>query len=183
MLDLRHRGRAAGAVVFARGEGAWWGDDAGYFAMTNGGQNTLGQIVKYQPSRYEGTWRESVEPGTIELFAEPNDSALLSNCDNLTVAPWGDLVVSEDTKGVCRIIGITPAGEYYVIAENPHVGNELAGVCFSPDGSTLFANVRSQATRSRSPDRGLPFSRPAQLGVDRRRAGTSCRAGAKAVPI
>src|SRR5690606_12961432 len=88
VIDLRHRGRAAGAAVFARGEGAWWGDGAGYFAMTNGGRQTLGQVFKYSPSPYEGTARESEAPGTIELFAEPNDSAIASNFDNLTIAPW-----------------------------------------------------------------------------------------------
>ena len=142
VLDLRHRGRADGAAVFARGEGAWWAGDSAYFAMTNGGRNTLGQIFRYVPSPYEGTAREAEAPGTIELFVEPNDSALLRNCDNLTVAPWGDLVIAEDHKGICRLIGITPQGEFYLIATNPLEGNELAGVCFSPDGSTLFANVQ-----------------------------------------
>ncbi len=143
VLDLRHRGRAAGAAVFARGEGAWWGDGAGYFAMTNGGRNTMGQIFKYTPSPHEGTPAEATHPGTLELFAEPNDTGLLSNCDNLCIAPWGDLIVCEDTNGTCRIVGITPAGEYYVIADNPTPNRELAGACFSPDGSTLFVNVQN----------------------------------------
>ena len=142
VLDLRHRGRAAGAAVFARGEGAWWGDGAGYFAMTNGGQNTMGQIFKYTPSPFEGTAQEKVHPGTLELYAEPNDTGLLSNGDNITIAPWGDLIICEDTKGLCRVIGITPAGEYYVIAQAAELDRELAGVCFSPDGSTLFVNVQ-----------------------------------------
>ncbi len=143
VLDLRQRGRAAGAAVFARGEGAWWGDGAGYFAMTNGGRNTMGQIFKYVPSPDEGTPAESAQPGTLELFAEPNDTGLLANCDNLTIAPWGDLILCEDTKGYCRIIGITPQGEYYVIAANAQPDRELAGACFSPDGTTLFVNVQN----------------------------------------
>lgn len=142
-LDLRYRGRAQGAAVFARGEGAWWGEGEGYFAMTNGGRTTMGQIFRYVPSPYEGTDRESEAPGSIELYIEPNDTALLKNCDNLTIAPWGDLVICEDTKGVCRIIGVTPAGEYYTIAENAGPeASEWAGACFSPDGTTLFANVQ-----------------------------------------
>ncbi|GAB5562609.1 MAG: PhoX family phosphatase [Synoicihabitans sp.] len=142
-LDLRYRGRAKGAAVFARGEGAWWGEGEGYFAMTNGGANTFGQIFRYVPSPYEGTARESEQPGTLELFVEPNDTELIRNCDNLTIAPWGDLVVCEDTKGVNRMMGITPAGEFYPIAV---VGgdsqSEWAGACFSPDGTTLFANIQ-----------------------------------------
>ena len=141
--DLRKRGAAAGAAIFARGEGAWWGNDSAYFAMTNGGRKLLGQIFRYRPSPAEGTPGERTRPGTIELFAEPNDNALLSNCDNVTVAPWGDLVICEDTGGVCRIIGVTPQGRYYVLGANLEPGRELAGACFSPDGSTLFVNVQT----------------------------------------
>ena len=142
-LDLRYRGRAKGAAVFARGEGAWWAENEGYFAMTNGGKNTFGQIFRYVPSPFEGTPRENEQPGTLELFAEPNDVKLLRNCDNLTIAPWGDLILCEDTNGVNRIMGVTPQGEFYPIAANlgPE-GSEWAGACFSPDGTTLFANAQ-----------------------------------------
>jgi uncharacterized protein len=141
--DLRLRGFGAGAALFARGEGAWWGEDAAWFAMTNGGSAKLGQVFRYRPSEYEGTPREAEAPGTIELFVEPNDSALLSNADNLCVAPWGDIILAEDTRGVCRLVGVTPKGEFYVIGRNVIEGRELAGVCFSPDGSTLFCNVQN----------------------------------------
>lgn len=142
-LDLRYRGRAKGAAVFARGEGAWWGEGEGYFVMTNGGANTFGQIFRYIPSPFEGTARESEQPGRIELFAEPNDTELLRNGDNITIAPWGDLIICEDTKGVNRIMGVSAAGEFYEIAANvAPEGSEWAGACFSPDGTTLFANIQ-----------------------------------------
>jgi secreted PhoX family phosphatase len=141
--DLRKRGAAAGAAVFARGEGAWTGGDGVYFAMTNGGRKLLGQIFRYVPGPYEGTAREAESPGTLELFAQPDDSALLTNCDNLTIAPWGDVVICEDNGGHCRVVGVTPAGEFYVIASLLEAGRELAGACFSPDGTTLFVNVQT----------------------------------------
>jgi secreted PhoX family phosphatase len=141
--DLRKRGFAAGAALFARGEGAWWGGDAAWFAMTNGGMKQLGQIFRYRPSPHEGTAAEESAPGTIELFVEPNDSELVSNADNLVVAPWGDLVLCEDTGACCRLVGVTPRGEFYVIGRNPVRGRELAGACFSPDGKTLFVNTQT----------------------------------------
>lgn len=141
--DLRKRGFAAGAALFARGEGAWWGGDAAWFAMTNGGMKQLGQIFRYRPSPHEGTAAEENAPGTIELFVEPNDSELVSNADNLVMAPWGDLVLCEDTGACCRLVGVTPRGEFYVIGRNPTAGRELAGVCFSPDGRTLFVNTQT----------------------------------------
>ena len=106
-----------------------------------------GQIWRYVPSINEGTKREQHTPATLELFVEPNNSNLLENCDNLTVAPWGDVVTCEDGKcddGTKEefIIGITPAGHLYRIARNAYNPSELAGVTFSPDGSTLFVNIQ-----------------------------------------
>lgn len=141
--DLRYRGVKAGAVPFARGEGAWAGKDGIYLAMTSGGVKLLGQVFRYVPSPYEGTDREHEKPGTLELYIEPNDSDILCNGDNLAVTPWGDLLICEDNKNRCRVLGVTPHGEIYVIAENCEAGRELAGACFSPDGSTLFFNVQT----------------------------------------
>ena len=72
---------------------------------------------------------------------EPNNTRLVENCDNLTMSPKGDLVVCEDKENP-RVIGITPDGHFYVIAENVGYPSEFAGATFSPDGSTLFVNIQ-----------------------------------------
>ncbi len=142
--DLRYRGYQAGAARFARGEGMWYGNNEVYWACTNGGRKKLGQIWRYIPGPHEGTPEEKHHPGTLELFVEPNDAELVQNADNLTVAPWGDLVVCEDRSGaVVRLCGVTPQGRLYTLA-NHHRRSEFAGVCFSPDGSTLFVNIQGE---------------------------------------
>lgn len=141
--DLRLRGFAAGAARFARGEGMWHGNDEVYFACTNGGAAKKGQIWRYIPSEFEGTGRESEAPGKLELFVEAANGNVIDNADNLTVAPWGDVIICEDGAGPDQFIrGITPAGHVYNIARNAISESELAGVCFSPDGSTLFVNIQ-----------------------------------------
>lgn len=140
--DLRHRGFCAGAACFARAEGAWYGRDSAYFACTEGGRNRKGQIWRYTPSPHEGTSRESEHPGRLELFVEPNDSTLVDNADNLTVAPWGDLVACEDGPGEQFLLGITPAGKIHKLARSAGTGGEFAGATFSPDGTTLFVNIQ-----------------------------------------
>jgi secreted PhoX family phosphatase len=142
--DLRHRGFDAGAARFARGEGMWTGDDGIYFACTSGGRERKGQIFRYRPSPYEGTAQESRQPGTLELFVEPNDARLMENADNLCVAPWGDLIVCEDGTDDDYMFGVTPQGEIYRFGHNMTGGGELAGACFSPDGTTLFVNMQGQ---------------------------------------
>lgn len=140
--DLRHRGVKAGAAIFARGEGMWFGNDAIYFACTNGGPNKDGQIWKYTPSEHEGKTGEIENPGRLELFVEPNDSTVVQRADNLTVAPWGDLIVCEDGPNENFLFGVTPRGEIYKFAKNALSVSELAGAVFSPDGSTLFMNIQ-----------------------------------------
>ncbi len=140
--DLRYRGFEAGAARFARGEGMWYGNDAIYFACTTGGVKKNGQIWRYVPSPNEGQPGETANPGKLELFIEPNDNKLMQNADNLTIAPWGDVMVCEDRSGDARIVGVTPRGELYHFGRNRLSKSELAGICFSPDGSTLFVNIQ-----------------------------------------
>lgn len=139
--DLRLRGHEDGAAIFARGEGIWFGDGELYFACTNGGLTQTGQVYRYRPSPLEGQPGEISQPGKLELFAEPNNSNLLEFCDNLTIAPWGDVVLCED-KPESHIMGITAEGKFYKIAKNSGLPSEFAGATFSPDGSTLFVNIQ-----------------------------------------
>jgi hypothetical protein len=144
--DLKARGHAKGAALFARGEGIHLGADGFYLTCTSGGPAKIGQILRYRPSEREG---QAGEAGALELFVESADKAVLDYADNLTAAPWGDLIVCEDKlMGSNGLKGVTPEGRVYTIGRNamPNppgqpVNTELAGVCFSPDGSTMFLNL------------------------------------------
>jgi hypothetical protein len=140
--DLRFRGFDSGAARFARGEGIWFGDGCLFIACTNGGPAKRGQVYQYTPGSSEGTPDEDRTPGRLQLFLESGRDDLLRNADNITMAPWGDLVISEDSDGSDRIVGVTPGGHQYLIAANRMNNSELAGVTFSPDGSTLFVNMQ-----------------------------------------
>ncbi len=139
--DLRHRGFAAGAALFARGEGLWFGDGVFFFACTNGGPTLLGQIFKYTPAAPDGSDGSS-STGTLELFIESTDDNVIRSADNLTIAPWGDLIVCEDRRTESHLRGITFDGKIYTIARNALNGTELAGACFAPDRSTMFVNLQ-----------------------------------------
>lgn len=141
--DLRLRGFAKGAALFARGEGMWYGQEAIYFACTSGGSAHKGQIWRYMPSPHEGAAGEKKVPGHLELFVEPNDGAIVDNADNLTVAPWGDLVVCEDGPEDQYLVGVTPAGQLYHLAYNAYNESEFAGAVFSPNGETLYVNIQN----------------------------------------
>ena len=121
----------------------FYGNGEIYFACTNGGAKKLGQIFRYRPSFSEGMAGESSVPGKLELFIESYDLEILKACDNLTVAPWGDIVICEDDGDSSAIVGTTPEGAMYKIGHlDMEGGSEFAGACFSPDGTTLFVNIQ-----------------------------------------
>jgi secreted PhoX family phosphatase len=140
--DLRNRGRAVGAAIFARGEGIHAGNNELYFTCTSGGAKKLGQIFRYIPSPFEGHAGERERPGRLQLFLESRDASVLEYGDNLIVAPNGHLIVCEDrTDGKPNHLrGVTPEGRVYTLALL-RADTELAGVCFAPDGRTMFVNV------------------------------------------
>jgi hypothetical protein len=125
--------RENGATRFTRGEGIWMAGDRLWFACTDGGKRRKGQIWQLEADR-------------LTLFCQPDDAHLLENGDNLTLAPWGDLLVCEDTVGDDldpgqHLVGITPQGQPYHLGRNALNRAELSGVCCAPDGKTLFVNI------------------------------------------
>jgi hypothetical protein len=113
-----------------------------FFTATIGGPSLLGQIFRYRVSPNEGKNSESAASDTLTLIAESTEQSMLRGADNIMMAPFGDLIVCEDTATHCGIVGIGPDGTQYAIADNPHSDSELAGACFSPDGEILFVNIQ-----------------------------------------
>jgi uncharacterized protein len=144
---LAQRGHAKGAAYFARGEGLAHAIENGrsviYFTATSGGAAGKGQIFRYAPGRFEGRPEERAEPGTLELFVESRGEGHFDYPDNLTAAPWGDLLVCEDGSNGNWLRGVTASGRVYPIARNAMNQSEFAGVTVSPDGSTVFVNIQN----------------------------------------
>jgi len=143
---LRLEGREKGALIFARGEGIINSPDSIYFTCTSGGLNQKGQIWKFNFSDPKNEtielWYESSNPsyGRYNKSFKGDD---LNMPDNITLSPWGDLIICEDNSDINRLWGVSKEGQPYIIAENRYSGSEFAGVCFSPSGETMFVNLQS----------------------------------------
>jgi hypothetical protein len=127
-------------------EGAWWGDGGAYFvssfARVSDGSSANdhdGQVWFYDPAS------ETVTLKTI--FAVNPDPVVDSDShdgpDNMTVSPYGGIILAEDGNGIQHLVGVTDEGKSYPLARNDLNQSEFAGVAFSGDGSVLFVGIQS----------------------------------------
>ena len=168
-----NQGWAKGGAKFNRLEGCWEDDGVIFFVSTSGGdakngdvnsdgyEEGFGQVWAYKPGR---------DGGVLVLVYESPSGAKLDSPDNLTVTPRGGLVACEDDASseyedthplapgitnVNRLIGLTLRGQAFEFAVNVLNGSELAGVCFSPSGDTMFFNLFGRARFDEDPVQGM----------------------------
>ncbi|OLP18013.1 phosphatase [Leptolyngbya sp. 'hensonii'] len=159
-VGVRYEAQAKGAATFFRGEGCWYGNGLIYFVATQSGPPAV-QNLPSPPGNGRGNgqvWAYNPAKETLTLVVEAAASGtLLDEPDNVTVTPFGDLFLCEDSSDDFQyIVGVNAKGELYQFAQNtlfskvtndpakqPFVGNEFAGACFSPDGQTLFVNIQT----------------------------------------
>ena len=122
-------------------EGCWWGNGVLYFGSSYervAGVEHHGQIWALDPAA-----------STITLVAYiPVDDPTFDSPDNITVTPWGGLMLCEDGDDEQYIVGVDVAtGECWAFGRNAMSSmNEFTGANFSPDGSTMFVNVQNPST-------------------------------------
>jgi uncharacterized protein len=156
-----NQGRAQGAALFSRLEGATFSKRKVYFDATQGGGppepgvsdtvggygNGSGQIWAYDPAEQRLTC----------VFQSPGPD-VLDLPDNITHSARGTIVICEDNVNDNYIRGLTGGGNLFDIALNrlvsstgtPRFNDEFAGATFSPDGGTLFVNIQAS--------RGITFA-------------------------
>ncbi|UGY90702.1 alkaline phosphatase PhoX [Streptomyces gobiensis] len=131
-------------------EGMWWSDGGAYFVSSyardeSPGAPHDGQVWFYDPKRRTVTLKV-----LLGVNPDPSEPGAFDGPDNITVSPYGGLIIAEDGEGVQHLFGATDDGRTYELARNEvNVGTdekpayqEFTGVCFSPDGATLYANIQ-----------------------------------------
>ncbi|MGW7369559.1 alkaline phosphatase PhoX [Streptomyces sp. NPDC054841] len=141
-----------GEVTRARKlEGMWWADGGAYIVSSyareeSPGRPHDGQVWFYDPRRRTLTLKV-----LLGVNADPSKDGAYDGPDNITVSPYGGLIIAEDGEGIQHLFGATERGRTYPIARNDlNIGteeepeySEFTGVVFSPDGRTLFANIQT----------------------------------------
>jgi uncharacterized protein len=148
---------AAGAAVFKRLEGCWYGFGRVFFTAASGGDAGRGQVWQYRPRGGDrGELTLIFQSPAAGVFHGPDKP------DNITVSPRGTgLLVCEDNGHRVHLRGITPEGTVFDFARNLADTREFAGVCFGPDGETLFVNIQGTLRPSATYAIGGPWRRGA----------------------
>ncbi len=135
--SLRESARKAGASTFARGEGVAARVDGGkpliVFTATSGGPAGRGQLFALRPTK---------EGGEIEVLADARDGVDLDMPDNICFGPDGTLFIAEDGSEPNGVRVLTKDGRVLTLCVSRLPG-EIAGVCLSPRGDTLFLNLQN----------------------------------------
>jgi hypothetical protein len=134
------QGLKSGATAFLRLEGIYFRGRDLYFTATSAGAAGAGQIWVYRP-----------DAGELELVYESPAIAVMDFPDQICGMQEG-MVICQDSKRVApqALWWLKPGGSPQVLARN-HVifegtdyrAAEWSGVCTSPDGKWLFANIYS----------------------------------------
>ena len=139
-MKTKLQGRESGATTFNGSEGIIvdinnLNQSEIFFTCKSGGFAGLGQIWRYNPSN-----------DYITLFYESSSKDEFWMGDNITISPWGDLIVCEDNdSNACKLIGFTPKGKLYVLGKvSSKRSTEISGVCFSPDGTKMGLNLQHE---------------------------------------
>ncbi len=125
-------------------EGMWWGDGGAYFVAS------FARTSDGSAAQHDGqVWFLDPHCDTIELklhfaYTPADQDSDPDGPDNITVSPYGGVILAEDGDGKSHLVGSTDSGEVFFFARNEHADDaEFCGVTFSRDRKTLFASVQS----------------------------------------
>ncbi|MBW3606467.1 MAG: PhoX family protein [Actinobacteria bacterium] len=147
IVAVGDQGRAKGAAIFARLEGAAMHGPVVYFASTQGGQALPGEE---DPSGFgQGfgqIWAYHTTRERLFLLFESPSREVLDFPDNIATSRTGTLVICEDGDEGNYLRGLTRQGSIFDFAKNNIEGrtdDEFAGATFSPDYETLYVNIQA----------------------------------------
>jgi len=87
-------------------------------------------------------WKYTPSTNELELVLHIATGGKFDSPDNICVSPFGGgVMIAEDGGGEQFLVGTTVDNEPYAFARNALNDGELAGVTFTDDEKTLFANL------------------------------------------
>jgi uncharacterized protein len=125
-------------------EGMWWGDGGAYFVAS------FARTSDESAAQHDGQiWFLDPLDSTIELklwfaYTPSDQDSDPDGPDNITVSPYGGVIIAEDGDGKNHLVGSSDSGDVFFFARNELEGDsEFTGPTFSNDKKTLFACIQT----------------------------------------
>ena len=143
--QFRWSGNPTGAEITRsrKLEGAWWGDNGAYFvasfARSSDGSAAQhdGQVWFLDPLA------QTLRLVTAFAYTPGDQDTDADGPDNITVSPYGGVLLAEDGEGKQHLVGVTDDGSSFFFARNELPGDEeFTAPNFSTDKKTLFVNTQ-----------------------------------------
>lgn len=137
--DLRSQGKRLQCATFPYGGPMCRHGSDIYFLCGRSPEASQSQVWRYRPTPKAASGESDGELDLVISFGE-NDA--LTSITDLSITPWGDLLVCGEREGEAYLAGATLEGDVYLIARSQFSGGyPFAGAVFGPGGRTLFVNV------------------------------------------
>lgn len=145
-------------------EGAYWGDGGAYFiasfARVSDGSTVEhdGQVWFYDPRTQSVTLQ-----AIFGVNPDPSVEGNWDGPDNISISPYGGVILAEDGDGLSHLVGVTDQGKAYPLARNELNDSEFAGPTFTADAQVLFASIQSPGITFAITG---PWGRPSNAGLE-----------------
>ncbi|WP_377325570.1 alkaline phosphatase PhoX [Pimelobacter simplex] len=153
--SCRKQFAATGEVTRGKKFEGVWGNERGCYVV-NSYAFSDGDLPADAVPHDGMVWFYDYEAETIQLVAYfPHQKTASSGAaaryddltfdgpDNVTLTPWGTLVLAEDGNGASHVLSSSPYGPTQAIARNALNDSEFTGPTFSDDGKVLFVNMQT----------------------------------------
>ena len=129
-------------------EGAWWAGAGAYVVASyaresdqGGAKAHDGQVWFYDPLGSTLTLRLAFGRDTT-----PEVDGAFDGPDNISLSPYGGVIIAEDGEGIKHLVGATDRGQTFPIARNDFTDAsrnvEFTGPVYAPERNILFANIQ-----------------------------------------
>ena len=124
-------------------EGMWWADGGAYFVASFARPEDGSALAHDGQVWFLDPHRDTIELKLRFAYTADDQDSDADGPDNITVSPYGGVILAEDGEGASHLVGSNSRGEAFFFARNDLNDSEFTGPNFSADKKIMFANIQS----------------------------------------
>jgi hypothetical protein len=126
-------------------EGMWWADGGAYFVASFARPEDGSKVAHDGQVWFLDPHRDTIELRLRFAYTPADQDTDADGPDNITVSPFGGVILAEDGEGASHLVGATSRGEAFFFARNELNDSEFTGPNFAGHAHDriLFANIQT----------------------------------------